>query len=150
MSRQPKTWFVVADGAHLRILVRDGDGFAAVTASSSADAHHASSDLGSDRPGRSFEGGGTAHHAIEPHSDPHLRAKRGFAHSVADAVNDGLHRHAFVQWVLVAPPKTMQAIKEVLDTAAAAKLVAEDPKDLTGLPEGELRDRLAEIHLPLR
>ena len=149
MTHQPRTWFVVADGAHARILVRDQEGFADVAASGSVDAHKASSHLGSDKPGRVFDGGGTAHHAIEPHTDPHLRAKRGFAHAVADMVNDGARKNAFAQWVLVAPPKTMQAIKEVLDGAVAERLVAEEPKDLTKLPEGELRDRLAEIHLPL-
>jgi protein required for attachment to host cells len=145
MSRQPVTWYVVADGAHARMLVHGDDGFTDVTSLDSIDAQHDSSDLGSDRPGRAVESSGVERHAVEPHTDLQKRAKREFGHVVAEVVNEAAERGAFAQFVLVAPPKTIHAIKEALTGAAAEMLVAEQPKDFIKLSEKELRDRLFRI-----
>lgn len=150
MSKHDKIWFVVADGANARVLCRSADGFADVTSMASIDAHHRTSDLGSERPGRSVESSGSARHAIEPHSDPQERAKLDFAHEVAAAVNDAAERGDFTALVLVGLPKTVHAIKEKLDHAAASRLVAEHPHDLVKLPETALRDRLGALDIRLR
>jgi protein required for attachment to host cells len=151
MSKQDTIWFVIADGASARMLCRTEDGFAPVSALASVDAHHESSDLGTERPGRSVESGGSGvRHAIEPRSDRHEKAKLDFAHEVAETVNEAAEHGRFTALVLVALPKTIHAIKEKLNAHAAARLVAELPHDLVKLPENELRDRLAAIEIRLR
>jgi protein required for attachment to host cells len=147
MGKHSVTWFVVADGASARLLSRGEDGFAAVSAITSIDARHESSDLGSERPGRTIESGGSGRHAIQPRSDLHEQAKLDFARATAETVNEAAKHGAFDRLVLVALPKTLHAIKLGLDDPALARLVAEHPHDLVKLPEGELRDRLSAIDL---
>ena len=145
MSKQPLIWYVVADGGHARILARDSSGFAEILAIDSADLHHKSSDLGSDRPGRSFESVGLAHHAIAPRSDRHRRAGVDFAQTVAETLNDVADLGTFSKLILVAPAKTVRAIKAELTNQTSARLEGEYYKDLVKLPEAELLEHLVAL-----
>src|SRR5258708_5520972 len=145
MRRHLTTWYVIADGAHARVVARRDGRFETVTALDSATAHLRAGDLGSDRPGRVSESSNTAHHAIEPRSDRHQRSKTDFAHLLASQVTEAARQHEFDHLVLVAPPKILHEIKEHLDGTIAVKLVAELAKDLTKLPGDELHNRLSGI-----
>jgi protein required for attachment to host cells len=147
MTKHLKTCYIVADGEHARVLLHDGRHFTQLRAFDSASAHQDSSDMGSERPGRSVESMGTGRHAIEPRSDPKSRAKTSFAHQIAQIANQAAAEGAFDQLVLVAPPHCLNDIKPALDAAVAAMLVGEDPKDLVKLPTTELHARLADIFL---
>ncbi len=147
MTEQPTFLYVVADGAHARLIQRAGAAFAALTAFSSADAHRDSSDLGSDRPGHGHESVGTARHAIEPRHDLHDLAKLAFAGEVADKIRELARDAGFDRLVLVAPTHTLQEIERQLGSALAAKVAGRCAKDLVKLPELELRGRLMDIEL---
>lgn len=146
MTRYPRSWFVVADGARARILARHRDGaFEKVSEIVSASAHRPSREIGSDRPGRTFESTGNGRHALTPRNDPHQHDKIEFARLIAGEVNKAGDRDQFDNLVLAAPPRTLGEIKQHLTGIAAERLHFELAKDLTKLPEGELRERLSTI-----
>lgn len=150
MQKNPIVWFVIADGARARILsYRTADGvFERVTDLASATAHLSSKDLGSDKPGRAFESVGRTRHAIEEKSDFHEKGEVEFAGTIAQGINEAATKGEFQLLGLVAQPRFIHAIKSSLRKEAAAKLFAEMPKDLTKLPEGELRERLLSLRIP--
>ena len=146
MAKTRRTWFVVADGEHARVLAHSPDGgFEEALALDSAAAHRRARELGADRPGRVFESAGGAHHAIAPRSDPHRRAKTDFAEIVADEIVEAQRQGAFDRLALVAPPAILEAIKEHLDGECGKRLERELAKDLTKLPQDELRRRLLDL-----
>lgn len=147
MTQLNSICYVVADGAHARVLLRTGEGFGQAAEMVGADAHRQARALSSDRPGRAFDSAGAGRHAMEPRSDPKELAKRGFAQEVAETVNAAARQDEFGRLVLVAPPKIAFAIKQALTSEAASRLAAEQHADLANLPEGELLDRLAGIAL---
>lgn len=152
MLKNPTVWFVIADGARARILryTKDDGGFEQVKDMVSAAAHRSSRDLGSDRPGRAFESVGGARHAIEGKSDLHDKSEMEFAQIIAGDINEGADRGDFQFFALIAQPRFIRAIKSSLKQKANATLFAELPKDLTRLPELDLRERLMSLPIPHR
>src|SRR5689334_17627915 len=88
MSKHPRIAVAVADGARALILATtDRRTFEAVETMESANAHIPTHELVSDRPGRSVESRGGAHHAIEARHDPHELAKQAFLRTVANRLS---------------------------------------------------------------
>jgi hypothetical protein len=70
MARPPILRIVIADGEHVRFVQPDVDNVLRTIGSlDSASAHLRSRDIGSDRPGRSFESGAGARHAVGQRHD---------------------------------------------------------------------------------
>ena len=130
------------------MLTRSEAGFARVGGLDNIDEHERAHELGSDRPGCSFDSAGAGRHMMEPRTDPHLRAKLAFAEQVAESVNAGAGQDTFSRFVVVAPSKIAAAIRRALSGEAASRLAAEHHADLVKLPEAELRDRLSALELP--
>lgn len=143
----PVTWVVVADGARARILehTRIGGGLVALAAMDHDKAHGHARDLGSDRPGRSFESVGGAHHAISPHTDYLRYEKDKFAHEIAALLERAGTAHRFDRLVLVAPPRTLGDLRAAMGAHAKAAVIGEVHKDLTHTPDRELPDHLGEV-----
>lgn len=144
MSQHQRQLVVIADGEHVR-FVRPGEAGAlhSDSAFDSPDAHKQSADLGSDRPGS------TAHHGLAPRHDLHDLAKESFAHTVAIQLNEAAARGAFEELVVVAPPHTLNAIRDKLNTTTAARIVGTLAKDLVNVPDGELWPHLKEWVRPV-
>lgn len=137
--KQDRSWFVLADGGRARVVVRRlPAGFSTEREFASVDLHHASRDLGRDRPGRAQESGWAARHAIEPRTDPHRAAKDEFAAEVAAVLNDAGAAGEFDRLVLVAPAHFGAALRASLKPAIAARIGAELHKDLTNVPDKDL------------
>ena len=80
MTRPLTLRIAIADGEHARFVQPDANYvLRTVSSINSASAHLRSRDLGSDRPGRSFESGNPAHHAVGERHDLHRMAKDTFA-----------------------------------------------------------------------
>jgi protein required for attachment to host cells len=107
--------------------------------------HGFSRDLKSDHPGRAFDTGSGARHAMEPRHDPHRYEKEHFARQVAQVINDAARRKEFQRLVLVAPPKTLGDLRAELDDHARRLVVGEVPHDLIRTPLPELRHHLASV-----
>jgi protein required for attachment to host cells len=132
---QPRrtTWVVVADGARAFIVANRGPGTGLSPVPGSARAHEAAknAELGTDKPGRSFNSTHSGlRHSIES-VDWHQYEKHKFAHGIARLLDDARTRRAFDRLVLVAPPETLGELRAKLDKQTQALISAEVPKDLT-------------------
>ena len=144
----PTTWILIADGAKARVLAQDKafeqlkpafeqEEFTGTTAQSK--------EIASDRPGRSFDSGGQGRHAMEPPTDPQRYAKYEFARELAERLEDAVHARRFEALVLIAAPKTLGDLRELLPEAVKAKVVAEIDKDLTKVPLRDLPKHLGSV-----
>lgn len=145
----PKTtWVLVADGARARVLAQgkpfeglapafEQEEFTGTTARSK--------EIASDRPGRSFDSGGQGRHAMEPPTDPQRYAKYAFARELAERLEQAANAHRFDELVLVAAPKTLGDLRELLPDSVKTKVVAEIDKDLTKVPLRELPKHLDSV-----
>lgn len=145
MSQNARLLIVIADGAHLRFVRPSADGVLhTVTSSDSPTAHRKSSDIGSDHPGASFHSQSTAHHALTPRHDPHELAEEDFARFAADEINTRFGQNSVDKILLVAPPRTLNVIRDRLDPGAAAALAGTLGKDLVKTPDDALEPHLRE------
>lgn len=143
--RIPKAaWVVVCDGAKALVLRNDGDALdldlTVVEALDQPDPP--ARDLGSDRPGRVYQSHGGARSAVED-TDPHAQAEAAFLADLAHRLDAAAQSRDLGALVLVAPPKALGLLREHLTPAVRAALIAEVPKDLTGLPTAEIARHLA-------
>jgi protein required for attachment to host cells len=137
--------FVIADGGHVRfVFPAEDNALHTRDASDSPHLHDQSSDLGSDKPGRSFESASVTRHAMSPKHDPHDMEKQRFAHTVAKTVCELSDANGFDELILVAPSQILSEIREHLDVTTAAKLVGTLAKDLTKVPDDALYPHLKE------
>lgn len=139
MARSMALWIAVMDGEHARFVQPDrSHELRTVLALDSTMAHQRSHDIGSDRPGRSFESASSARHAVGGRHDPHVMEKEKFARLVAERLNAASAAEEFDELVIVAPAHTLHEVREELDVGAAAKLVGTLEKDLVKMPDHAL------------
>jgi protein required for attachment to host cells len=139
MARPLTLWIIVADGEHVRFVQPDASNMLRTVSSlDSASAHLRSRDIGSDRPGRSFESSGSTHHAVGQRHDLHTMEKEKFVRLVGEQINESSGRGEFDELLLVAPVRALTELRKVLDPATAAKLVGALEKDLVKTPDHEL------------
>jgi protein required for attachment to host cells len=139
MARPLTLRIAIADGEHARFVQPDADNvLRTVNSIDSASAHLRSRDMGSDRPGRSFESANPAHHAVGERHDLHRKAKDTFTRLVSEQLNAASARNEFDELLLVAPPRALHELREALDPAVEAKLVGTLEKDLVKTPDHEL------------
>ena len=82
---------------------------------------------------------------MEPPTDPQRYAKFEFARDLAERLEDAVHRGRFARLMLIAAPKTLGDLRELLPESVKAKVVAEIDKDLTKVPRPELGKHLGEV-----
>ncbi|NIA70333.1 host attachment protein [Pelagibius litoralis] len=142
-----RSWIVVADGAHARILENDGPGkgLTPLTAEETNRTPRPSREIDADRPGRTHDRMGPGRHAMEPPSDAHRNEKRRFAEDLAQQLNTAVLRHRYDRLILIAPAKTLGDLRRSLNKEATARIHGELPKDLTPIADGDLADHLAEV-----
>jgi protein required for attachment to host cells len=145
MARHPVLLIAIADGEHARFVQPDADNALRTVGSlDSASAHLRSRDIGTDKPGRSFESGTSAHHAVGQRHDLQAMEKERFAQAIAEQLNLASARGEFSQLLLVAPSRTLGELRDALDAATRAKLVGTLEKDLVKTPDHELSSHLRE------
>lgn len=143
MSKRRQLLIVLADGEHARFVRPGADNILHTDkAEDSRWAHKRSSDLGSDRPGATVHSDSTAHHALAPRHDLHVLEKVGFAHAIAEQLNESEANGEFDSLLLVAPTHTLDAIRGHLTRAAAGRIAAVLAKDLVKTPDHELAPHL--------
>lgn len=142
-----KTWILIADGARARVVQYEGPGKGLLPALGYdfATNHAATHEIGTDKPGRMVGGGIGSHHAMEPKVDWHTYEKHLFATELAKELGEAHTHGAFDALVLVAPPKTLGALRQGLDDKVKDTISAELGKDLTHLTILELGDHLGDV-----
>ena len=99
-------------------------------------------DLGSDRPGRSYESVGGARHAVDREGGPHQRAAEQFARRVARRLDEARRKDEFDCLVVVAGPRFLALIRKELPRLTRARVAHEIAKDLVHGPADVLRSHL--------
>lgn len=142
-----RTWILVADGARAQILENQGPGTGLVAALDHdfAAPHGANSALGTERPGKGSGAAGGTGHAVGPKVDWHEFAKERFARDVAAVLDKAAAAGAFDRLVLVAPPKTLGALRKELKADTRARVTEEVNKDLTHLDAGAIVQHLSAV-----
>jgi protein required for attachment to host cells/ribosome-associated translation inhibitor RaiA len=145
-ARQKSTWIAVLDGTQARFfaLRKNGDGqvFEEVAEAQSADLPRHSRDERSDRPSGAFAVG-MARGAVEPRHDYIKLAKHNFAREAAGTLDAALADRRYDKLILVAPPRSLGELRELLSERVLACLVHEVPKNLTKLGADALRKKLS-------
>lgn len=142
-----KTWILIADGARARIVAYDGPakGLSPALSHDFATSHAPTRDFGTDKPGRGQGGDSGSHHALDSKVDWHTYEKDRFAGELAKTLEEAHIRSAFDDLVLVAPPKTLGALRKALDGKVKDTVSAELDKDLTHLTIQELGEHLGDV-----
>jgi protein required for attachment to host cells len=141
-----RTWVVIADAARARVFENRGrgTGLTAVDGMALQAELAPSREIGTDKPGRSFESVGSMRHAMESPSDPHREQKRQFARRIAEAVAAQQAAKSFDRLVVVAPAVTMGDLRALLPDRVKSAISTEIVADLTNTPISELPGHLAE------
>ncbi len=127
-------WVLVGDGRKALLLRNHGDA-AYPDLRTSAIFHDEpnppSSAQGTDRPGRSIEHASGRRSGMEE-TDLHILAEQRFVQSVAEALSDRVTEIGAL--VVVAPPRTLAALRAAFSNGLRKNIVAEINKDLTHHP----------------
>lgn len=147
MPQTDRTWILVADAAQARMYTAEAPG-AALRAIPGLEFHNPtvhghSRDLGTDRPGRTHESVGGAHHGLEPRVDPHREAKRDFAKQTAHFLEQAARESRYDRLVVVAPPAMLGDLRDAMGRQTQQRLTGELAKDLTKETLGAIAQHLA-------
>jgi protein required for attachment to host cells len=147
VKKSEHIWVVVTDGAHARFLRPNPKATELLPAGpldmSSANAKTRSSDLKSDRPGRSFSSSRSGQrHAIEPKHDHHKLEKHKLSEAVVDVLDRACSKRDFEDLIIVAPRRSIGEIRALLSERVRDCLREEIAKDLTKASPSELLSRV--------
>jgi protein required for attachment to host cells len=141
----------IVDGEHARFLQPDADhDLRTIGSLDSTSAHLRSRDIGTDKPGRSFESSASARHGVGQRHDLHAMEKERFVQVIAEQLNAASARGEFSELVVVAPPRALSDLRDALDAATQTKLVGTLEKDLMKTPDHELSAHLRDWVPPAR
>jgi protein required for attachment to host cells len=139
-----RTLVVITDGAKAAFYRNDGPGKGLVALDRLNLARKAppSSEIGTDRPGRSFDSTSPGRSAIEPKTDPHELEETRFAGEVLARMEEVMDAGEAEKLIVVAAPKTLGEMRKAMPKALADRLTATLDKDLTKTPASELPKHL--------
>jgi protein required for attachment to host cells len=143
-KKMQRTWIVVADGGHARIL-ESGEPHSGVTVRLEVDspALRTVGKLAADRLPRMQESANMARHGIEPRLSLKDHEKQVFASRLAGYLKGGLDR--FDRLVLVAPMRFLNLVRDTLPTDVAKKVAVTRGKDLTWMADSEVLEHLGAL-----
>ena len=140
-----RTYILIADGARAHLLLSEGRGkpLTEVPGSDIRTELKPDHELHADRPGRVRESANVSRHAIE-REDLHRKEKERFAQSLADGLDKRLTNREYDRLVIAAAPETLGIIRSALSDKVRAVVMAEVAKDLTKIPNPQIRVHLGE------
>jgi len=104
----------------------------------------ATSDQGTDRPGRSFQSFGTRRSSMEQ-SDFHQIAEDRFAAEAATLLKERVLNHDFKALVIIAPPRTLGELRKHYHKEVESRILLEIHKDLTAFPIADIESALDKV-----
>ncbi|HWA47321.1 MAG TPA: host attachment protein [Dongiaceae bacterium] len=148
-EKTQRTWVVVADGGHARVL-ESSHLHSGVTMRLDlvSDATQTAGRLAPDRLPRTQESGNAARHGIEPRLSLKDYEKRVFAARLAAYLKGGLS--SFDRLILVAPMRFLNVLKEAMPEVVARKISATRRKDLTWMTDAQVLEQLGSLGRQLR
>lgn len=142
-----QTWVLLADGAHARLYLNEGDGEALVPVPGGTFDQPAlpTREINAGKPGLSFASAGPGRRRMQPGTDPHRQAKFNFAKELVAFLDEGHKRNRFDRLILVASPKALGDLRALLPIPVRNLVSGELDKDLLYLDERELPDHLVDL-----
>ena len=142
-----RTWVLLADGSHARIYENDGvgKGITPLPDGTFDEPVLSTREINADKPGLSFGSTGISRRRMQPRTDPHRQAKFEFARQLASFLEHGHNDNRFDRLVLVAPPKALGDLRELLPVPVRNLVCGELAKDLLPLDERDLPDHLNDL-----
>ncbi len=142
-----RTWILIADASRAKVLQLHGPGndFAAVPGMAFETDHKRASEIGADRPGRSFESVGATRHAVSPRSDPERVEEKRFALHIVEQLDKQAGEDSFDRLIVVAPPVMLGDLRAALTPRLEQRLLNTLDKDLTKTPEAKLGKLLEDV-----
>lgn len=139
-----QTWIVVADSSRAKIYEAANAGADLVERE---DLVHPEGrlherDLVSDRPGHDSGEYGSGPHVLDEPTPAHVEEMHKFAREIAARLEQGLNDRAYDRLVLVAPPKFLGVLREVLAQGVAATVAETLHKDLVQHSAEDVREHL--------
>jgi len=130
------TWIAIADGAKALVLRNDGEAdapnFSVVDVFTNSESAR-TSDLGTDRPGRTRQSAATARASVGQ-TDWHEIGEHRFAANFAKTLKRHCEAGDFSRLVVVAPPRTLADLRKHYSKRVQDAIIAEIDKDLTNHP----------------
>jgi protein required for attachment to host cells/ribosome-associated translation inhibitor RaiA len=142
-AKRKTTWIAVLDGTQARFFALRMNGNGQIFEEAAA-ALNADLPRRDERPSRAFSIG-KARGAVEPRHDYNKLAKHQFTREVAGTLDAACADHRYDQLVLVAPPRSLGELRELLTERVLASLAHEVPKNLTKLASDALRRKLSDL-----
>lgn len=148
-KKAQRTWIVVADGGHARIL-ESGEPHSGVILRLEANslAPKTAGKLAADRLPRTQESAGSARHAIEPRLSLKDHEKRVFAERLVGYLKGSVG--SFDQLVLVAPVRFLNLLRDSLPANVARKVAVTRGKDMTWMADSEVLAHLGAVGRDVR
>lgn len=143
-GKSKRTWIVVADGGHARILESETlHTGVAIRFEMHSDARLTGGKLAADRLPRAQESASSARHGIEPRTSLKQHEKDLFVARLADYLKGG--RSRFDHLVIVAPARIGKSLIDMLPAPVAAKVALTRNVDMTWMGVPEILKRLGPI-----
>jgi protein required for attachment to host cells len=142
--RNPRVLYLLLDGGRARFVERrEGGHFAAFEEHQSDTIHDKSHEIGRDKPSRVQESASKMRSAAERRSDPHDKGEAAFVDEMLGRLGDVMTQGKYELLVLAAPSTLHAAIRKTLPAPVAAKMKTLIGKDLTRIPDVDLKDHLS-------
>ena len=134
---------VVFDGAGARLFRRAPNGRLGLLNEIDSGLQRKSSDIVSDRQGRTFaSAGGGIRSPYEQKHDPHKMQKHNFVHRLVEELDEAYDRHLFKHLVVVAPERSLGEFRSLASDKLRRTVWREVPKEFTQLSAPDLEARL--------
>jgi protein required for attachment to host cells len=136
------TWVLVADGQKALLLENIGDADLPVleVRRIAEQDNPATSEQGTDRPGRASDGP-SGHRSALQETDWHRLAEGRFAHDLAEMLLGNSRRYD--RLILAAAPRVLGELRKEIHGEVAGRIVAEVATDLTNHPVDEIAAHIA-------
>lgn len=134
------SFVVVADGKKSLFFRNEGDGDFPNLIVERKDSHPDLEDREqkSDQPGRTFSGQGSGGRSAYEETDYHQLEEERFAAETAEQLKQRALRNDYESLIVVAPPRTLGALRKHYHKEVEKRIAGEIAKDLTGHPVGEI------------
>jgi len=141
------TWILVADSSRARIFsMTDPDEmWTFVEEHDRPRARLRARELMADSGGRTAAPRTGMPAAMEPHTDPTEVEADKFARDLSDVLEHARTQHAWKRLVIAAPPKFLGKLRNALDEDTSKLVEKSFAKELTGLSDHDLFERMQEL-----
>ena len=150
--RSPKIRYcvLVADGGRARLFSYNAKNrlLAQEHALAAGKNQTESTGLTSDSAGRAFNITGPGKHTLSSHNNPHDKVEQRFAESLATLLETNMKQNIFDKIILIADPKTLGGLRNLLKSSVARHIVAEAGVDLTNESPESIEKRVHHLIYP--